>query len=102
MTRPPLQSVLDAFDTGVRSRADLVRATGLSPDVLDAAVDHLVRVGRLEARVLSSGCPTGGCGSCASGDGDAPGRTAPGPSPQRRGPVLVQLSLPQGRPPIGR
>lgn len=93
MTATPLRSVLDAFTSGARSRADLERVTGLRADVVDAALDHLVRMGRVEARELSTGCPTGGCGTCASGVDDAPGCGASGPSPQRRGPVLVQLSL---------
>jgi hypothetical protein len=89
----PLRSVLDAFGSGARSRHQLCRATGLSTDMVDAALDHLVRMGRLEARELSTGCPGGGCGSCASGVDGAPGCGAPAASSQRRGPVLVQLTL---------
>ncbi len=90
----PLRSVLASLAAGAHSRAEVSRRTGLSADVVDAAVDHLVRLGRLETSELSSGCPTGGCGSCASGSGDGtPGCGAPGPSAQRRGPVLVQLSV---------
>jgi hypothetical protein len=93
MSTTPLRSVLDAFRSGARSRADLGRVTGLRPDVVDAAVDHLVRIGRLEARQLATGCPGGGCGSCASGVDGSPGCGSTGPSAQRRGPVLVQLTL---------
>ena len=89
----PLRSVLTAFTDGARSRADVSRLTGLRPDVVDAAVDHLVRLGRLEATELSTGCPGGGCGGCASGVDGAPGCGASAPSPRRTGPVLVQLSL---------
>lgn len=89
----PLRSVLDAFDAGARSRADIARHTGLRPGTVDAAIEHLVRMGRLEARSLTSGCPGGGCGSCASGVDDAPGCGAVAPSPARSGPVLVQLSV---------
>jgi hypothetical protein len=89
----PLRSVLDAIDSGAGSRADIVRATGLRADLVAAAIDHLVRMRRLEARALTSGCPSGGCGSCASGIGDAPGCGAVGPSPARTGPVLVALSV---------
>ena len=89
----PLRTVLDAFDAGARSRAQVIERTGLPRDTVDAAVDHLVRAGRLEAKVLTSGCPTGGCGSCASGHDDSPGCGAPGPSVARSGPVLVQLSV---------
>jgi hypothetical protein len=61
----PLRAVLGAIDGGARSRAELVRRTGLRADVVAAALDHLVRTGHLEASAIGSGCPTGGCGSCA-------------------------------------
>jgi hypothetical protein len=89
----PLRSVLGAFEDGARSRAGVCDRTGLRRDVVDAAIEHLVRMGRLEARELTGGCPDGGCGSCASGSGDAPGCGAPAPSARRSGPVLVSLSL---------
>lgn len=90
----PLSAVLGAFEAGVRSVDEVVVGTGLSRDVVDAAIGHLVRAGRLESRELAIGCPDGGCGSCASGqvDGSA-GCGASGPSERRSGPVLVTLSL---------
>jgi hypothetical protein len=88
----PLRSVLGAFQDGARSRADVCTTTGLRRDVVDAAIEHLLRLGRLDARELAVGCPDGGCGSCASGAGDAPGCGASGPSTRRSGPVLVTLS----------
>lgn len=90
----PLRQVLAAFASGASSLDAISRATGLSRSSVDAAVDHLVRMGRIEARELAAGCPDGGCGSCASGsaDGDA-GCGADGPSRRRSGPVLVQLTL---------
>lgn len=91
----PLQSVLAAFTDGARSKGDLARMTGLRPDVVDAAVAHLVRMGRLAATELTTGCPTGGCGTCASGVEGVPGCGAPEPSPRRSGPALVQLTLVQ-------
>lgn len=96
--RGPLTAVLDAFAAGVHSVDEVVRHTGLSRDVVDAAVGHLVRAGRLEARELAIGCPTGGCGSCASGltDGSA-GCGSAVPSDRRSGPVLVTLSLKRPR-----
>ena len=75
--------MLDAFDAGAHSRADVARRTGLRADVVDAAVDHLVRMGRLEAAELTSGCPDGGCGVCASG-GDDDARVR-GAAARRRG-----------------
>lgn len=90
----PLTAVLDAFAAGVHSVDEVVRHTGLSRDVVDAAIAHLVRSGRLEAKQLSVGCPDGGCGSCASGlvDGSA-GCGSAAPSERRSGPVLVTLGL---------
>lgn len=90
----PLHAILAAFDEGATSVADLVSRTGLDEEAVRAGIDHLVRLGRLDARTLSAGCPDGGCGSCASGtrDGD-PGCGASAPSLTRRGPALVTLSL---------
>ena len=93
MSTSPLRSVLTAFEDGARSRTDVCAATGLRRDVVDAAIEHLLRMGRLGAQELTVGCPDGGCGSCASGSGDAPGCGAAGPSARRSGPVLVSLSV---------
>lgn len=93
-TARPLSSVLGAFRDGATSLADIAERTGLSMDVVQASVDHLVAMGRIEAKQLASGCPSGGCASCASGHADGTaGCGASGPSAGRRGPVLVQLSL---------
>jgi hypothetical protein len=89
----PLRAVLGALEDGARSRTAVCTATGLRRDVVDAAIEHLLRMGRLDARELTVGCPDGGCGSCASGHGDAPGCGASGPSSRRSGPVLVALSV---------
>jgi len=90
----PLTRVLDAFEAGASSLAEVQASTGLSRDVVDASVDHLIRLGRLDARELAMGCPSGGCGGCASGttEGTA-GCGAPGPSFGRHGPALVALTL---------
>lgn len=90
----PLQAVLDAFTAGMASIDQIAAHTGLDRDVVQTSIDHLRRMGRIEAKELSMGCPSGGCGSCASGhpDGSA-GCGSGGPSATRRGPVLVQLSL---------
>ena len=66
-TGGPLRAVLTAFEGDIHSLDDIARHTGLARDVVSAAVDHLVRAGRIEARELAVGCPDGGCGSCASG-----------------------------------
>jgi hypothetical protein len=93
VTTTPLRSVLTAFESGARSRGEVCDRTGLRRDIVDAAIGHLLRMGRLDAHELAVGCPDGGCGSCASGAGDAPGCGAPGPSTRRSGPVLVALSV---------
>jgi hypothetical protein len=89
----PLQAVLDAFTAGAASLDEVSRVTGLPRDLVDAAVDHLVRMGRVSAQELTVGCPDGGCGSCASGSGGSAGCGASGPSAARSGPVLVALSV---------
>lgn len=88
----PLTSVLAAVSAGAISRADVAGRTGLARDVADAAIDHLVRMGRLDVQALGTSCPGGACGSCSSGNDGAPGcdtSTTAVPS----GPVLLQISL---------
>ena len=89
----PLRQVLDAFTAGAGSRGEVARRTGLPSDVVDAAIEHLLRIGRLDAKELATSCPGGGCRGCASGVDGAPGCGADSPSPVRRGPVLVQLTV---------
>lgn len=60
----PLTLVLDAVAAGGVTLADIEARTGLPRDVVRTGVDHLVRLGRLEAEEFSVGCPSGGCGSC--------------------------------------
>lgn len=89
----PLASVLSAFEGGAGTLAEVAARTGLAADVVSAAVDHLVRLGRLDAKELAMGCPSGGCGSCASASAEGtPGCGADAPNPGRRGPVLVALT----------
>ncbi|TIC84298.1 FeoC-like transcriptional regulator [Nocardioides sp. GY 10127] len=94
MSASPLRDVLAAVEGGTTSRAGIAATTGLRPDAVDAALDRLVSLGRLEARELTAGCPSSGCGSCASGNPDGgAGCGSAGPSAARRGPVLVELRL---------
>ena len=90
----PLTAVLAAFAGGAHSLPDVATRCALPLDTVRASVDHLVRMGRLEADELAIGCPSAGCGSCASGseDGSA-GCGSSAPSGRRSGPVLVALSL---------
>lgn len=106
MTSGPLRQVLDAVAAGVPTVADISRRTGLSDDVVHAAIDQLVRMGQLDAKEMSAGCPPAGCGGCASGKqtpaGPAPGCGAVGPSEARQGPVLIALTIPtRGDQPVG-
>ena len=92
--RGPLTAVLAAFDAGAHSLDEVAGRCDLPLDTVRACVDHLVRMGRLESTQLAVGCPTGGCGSCASGAGDSTaGCGSSAPSGRRSGPVLVAISV---------
>jgi len=81
----PLSTVLAQMQAGAPTVAEIVRRSGLEDSVVRAAVDHLVRSGRVESRELSMGCPAAGCGGCASATDDgAPGCGLPSPVPGRR------------------
>lgn len=84
----PLTRVHEALTGGARSRGEIAQRTGLDATVVDACFDHLLRMGRLTTETLSSGCPSGGCGSCPSAQ-DATGCGRPEAS---RGPVLITLA----------
>jgi hypothetical protein len=70
----PLHAVLDAVNRGATTRPAIATRTGLDPDVVDGAVDHLLRIGRVTMPTLKTGCPDGGCSGCGSvtGSGCAP------------------------------
>jgi hypothetical protein len=86
----PLRTVLDELTAGTPTLDEISRRTGLDRDVVHAAVDHLVRLGRVTSSTLSSACPDGGCGTCSASDGCA-SHGAPAPVGNR--PVLVTLSV---------
>ncbi|WP_181833834.1 FeoC-like transcriptional regulator [Acidipropionibacterium virtanenii] len=90
----PLSQVLSAFREGAGSLDQIAERTGLPGTIVRTSVGHLIRMGRIQAKELSAGCPGGGCSSCASATAEGtPGCGAAGPSPLRRGPVLVELRL---------
>ncbi|ODU04140.1 MAG: hypothetical protein ABS81_11480 [Pseudonocardia sp. SCN 72-86] len=89
----PLRSVLAAFDAGARSRAELAERSGLSADLVDAAVEHLVRVGRISADPLATSCSGGSCSSCAAADEQLGAHSCTADSSRGGRPVLVQLSV---------
>ena len=89
----PLTTVLAEMQAGTPTVAEIVRRSGLEDSVVRAAVEHLVRSGRVESRELSMGCPASGCGGCDSANDDgAPGCGLPSPVPGRRA-GLVTLTL---------
>lgn len=63
-TPRPLTAVLDALDDGLVALPAVARRTGLPLDVVRAAADQLVRLGRVQQCPLSIGCAAGGCGAC--------------------------------------
>lgn len=68
--RSPLAAVLAAFQGGAASVAEVRLRTGLDGEVVDAAVEHLIRIGRLERSAVDLGCAGDGCDNCpASGAG---------------------------------
>jgi hypothetical protein len=87
--RSPLRAVLAELTAGAPSLDEVARRTGLDRDVVRAAVDQLVRLGRVRADTLSTSCPDTGCGGCAASSCGS--RGAPAPSGRR--PVLVSLSV---------
>ena len=89
-SRGPLSLVLAELAAGTPTVAEMSRHSGLAESVVRAAVDHLLRSGRVESSELSIGCPPSGCGGCAAASAD--GCHAPTPVAGRR-PGLVTLSL---------
>ena len=90
----PLTLVLAEVAAGTSTLAEMARNSGLAESVVRAAVDHLVRSGRLEARELAIGCPPAGCGGCALAAADKTPGCAPGAgaAPSRAGVVTLSLA----------
>ena len=80
----PLHLVLAEITAGTPTLTEISRRTGLTLDVVHAAIDHLVRAGRITSTQLSL------CGTCSSSGGcSLPAAVG------RRRPGLVSLSLTQ-------
>ena len=60
----PLRSVLDAVESGLTTAPAIAERTGLQPDVVQAAIEHLRRMHRLSSMELRTLCAGGGCASC--------------------------------------
>lgn len=63
----PLRAVLDVVESGVTTVPAIVERTGLSTEVVRAAVDHLRRLNRIGTMELRTLCGGGGCSSCDTG-----------------------------------
>lgn len=88
----PFRAVLDALAAGAPSLAEVARRTGLDRGLVESAVDRLVRRGLVDAQVLATGCPSGGCGSCPAGE-QAAGCSRARPGATSSGSVLVALTV---------
>lgn len=64
-----LSATASAIDRGATTRAEIARRTSLAADVVDAAVDHLLRIGRVATLSLKTSCPSGGCQGCGAPTG---------------------------------
>ena len=84
MVAGPVSAVLAAVEAGTPCLQQVASSTGLPEDVVRAATEHLVRLGRLRTQVLNASCPPEGCGGCTvrvachseqpEGTGSRPGR----------------------------
>jgi hypothetical protein len=90
-----LRAVLAELTAGTSTLDEVSRRTGLGRDVVQAAVQHLVRLGRVTAQTLSMTCADAGCGGCPASSCGSRDR----PAPAGRRPTLVALSV---RPPAAR
>jgi hypothetical protein len=88
----PLVAVLAELTAGAPTLDAVARRTGLARDVVEAAVEQLVRMGRVTATTLSSACPDTGCGGCVTSGCVTSGGAAPGGGR----PVLVALTVRSG------
>lgn len=88
----PLRRIVAAIEAGAASRAEVAARAGLDRQIVDAALEHLIRSGRLNSERIGVACPDTGCGRCPSGraDGTA-GCGASGPQTSR-GPVALTLT----------
>jgi hypothetical protein len=90
----PLRAVLAELSVGAHTLDDVAARTGLDRAVVGAAVEHLVRLGRVDASTLSTSCPDAGCGTCSASSCGARGM----PAAAGGRPVLVALSVRTDRP----
>jgi FeoC like transcriptional regulator. len=78
----PLSAVLAEVAAGTSSVPEMARHQGLDEAVVRAALDHLVRAGRINRSALGTACGPDGCSGCALAKGCA-----------AAGPRLISLSV---------
>ena len=61
----PLTQVLQTVEDGVRTVPAIAETTGLDRDLVSAALDHLIRSGRLGGVTLAALCSPSTCGGCS-------------------------------------
>lgn len=85
----PLRRILEEINGAHEavSLDEIARRIGITRDEADAMVAYWVRKGRLSSDDLSAACPSGGCGTCPSGDNGTPGCGT-----RRDGPVLLAIT----------
>jgi hypothetical protein len=62
-----LGAVLEAVRAGARTPAQVSLRCAMPLDLVELALDQLVRAGALRAESIGGGCPTGSCDSCDTG-----------------------------------
>lgn len=85
----PLRRILEEINGAHEavSLDEIARRIGITRDEADAMVAYWVRKGRLSSDDLTAACPSGGCGTCPSGDNGTPGCGT-----RRDGPVLLAIT----------
>lgn len=64
--------VIQAHQSGARTRREIAVATGLDASMVDLAVDLLIRTGKLTTANLKMPCTTTSCGSCGENQACTP------------------------------
>ncbi|MGW1076288.1 FeoC-like transcriptional regulator [Streptomyces sp. NPDC002537] len=85
----PLRQVLAAVReaNGSVRLDDIARRLGLAPDEVASMVDYWVHRGELTREEVGGGCPSGGCGGCASVSSCGTGTSLR----KRKGPLLLTI-----------
>jgi hypothetical protein len=79
------KGVLDAYLRGATTRKEIVLWTGLDSDLVDLALDMLIRTGAIAPTKLKTPCTSQGCRNCDQDSSCKPQAAPPG------GPVAISL-----------